>query len=191
MSYKIGQGWVPDNVEQPQIQPSVQPSPTQEYRSYNWNQPIDIFSQSPKEDTGTGNVDTGNTSAVNQGITGALGTAAQVGSSVIQGVYQYNQNEAAREEARSIADQNRTDTLKQQAVNNAQRSKIQELEEKQFQQKQKRDSFNLKLSSFIKSVSDDVNNRQSFINGVDTMMGNMLKDEQMKNMMVQFARGEV
>lgn len=190
MSYKIGQGWVPDNIEQPQTQPSVQPSPTQEYRSYNWNQPIDIFSQTPGVSP-TGNVDTGLNSAQQQEMTGALGTAAQVGSSVIQGVYQYNQNEAARAEARSIADQNRNDTLKQQAVNNAQRSKIQELEEKQFQQKQKRDSFNLKLSSFIKSVSDDVNNRQSFINGVDTMMGNMLKDEQMKNMMVQFARGEV
>lgn len=189
MPYKIGQGWVPDNVEQP-IQPSTQPSPTQEYRSYNWNQPTDIFSQTPS-DPGTGNVNTGNTSVVNQGIAGAIGTAAQVGSSVIQGVSQYNQNESARAEARSIADQNRNDTLKQQATANAQRSKIQEMEEKQFQQKQKRDSFNLKLSSFIKSVSDDINNRQSFIGGVDTMMGNMLKDEQTKNLMVQFAKGEV
>lgn len=186
---KIRQGWVPDNAEQP-VQP-VQPSPTQEYRSYNWNQPTDIFSQTPQSDYGTGNVNTGNTSAVDQGIASGIGTVAQVGSSIIQGVSQYNQNEAARAEARSIADQNRTDTLKQQATTNAQRSKVQEMEEKQFRQKQKNDSFNLKLSSFIKSVSDDINNRQSFINGVDTMMGNILKDEQTKNMMVQFAKGEV
>lgn len=181
MPYEIGKGWVPDQSTD------------------SWNmmkeagidQPTtnNIFSR-PAGTSPTGNTDPSNP-AVNQGAAKAVDTVAQVGSSIIQGVSQYNQTEQARQEARDIANQNRTDTLKQQAVSNAQQTRAIELEEKQLALKKRKDNFNVKLSSFIQQVTDDVNNRQNFINGADTMFGDMLKNEQTKNMIVQFAGGKV
>lgn len=149
-----------------------------------------IFTQTP-EVSPTGDTSKGLNPAQQQGVSNAIGTAAQLGSSVIAGVSQYNQGEKARQEARDIANQNRIDTLKQQSVTNAQQTRARELEEKQFALKKKKDDFNLKIDMFIRNVSNDIKNKQSFMTGADQMFGDLIKNEQYKNMLVQFAKGEV
>ena len=82
-----------------------------------------------------------------------VGTAMQIGSavgdlggSIISGVMQKKENDAARTEARELANITREDTLKQQNIELSFRKKQIEQEEQQMRLQQMRETINRKFS---------------------------------------------
>lgn len=174
---------------------NIPSSPTQEYRSYNWNKPMSASPTSTDKGIFTnpsGESPSGNTGSDSSGQMGAsiIGTVGKVASSAIQGAYQYNANESAREEARNIANQEQQDAQKQQNVSNAMRTRQMEMEEQSLALKKRKSDFDMKINSFLSNVKKNQEDRMSLTTGIDSLFSSMQQNEQIKNMMVEFARGQ-